>query len=286
MENAEQSKEPLIPELAGLRQCIADLELPPAVRQTLEKALTQSEERLRQRLYQTVQHAERFVLLGQMAARMAHEVRNPLNAISLHTDVLEEEMRQPSSDSRLQAEESLTEIRTEVMRLYNVVQDYLALARLAVLDREPEDLAALLKECALEVQEQVESRGITLHLEGLARLGRVSLHKGTMRRAIFNLMQQALDAMPQGGTLTLRGRRMASQVAIEVWHTGIGIPEEQLGLIFEPFYTTGLEWTGLGLYVVREIVAAHGGTIDVQSEPGKGSRFIITLSLVATDATC
>jgi signal transduction histidine kinase len=154
-----------------------------------------------------------------------------------------------------------------------------------VLDREPEDLAVLLKECALEVQEQTESRGITLRVEGLARLGRLSLHKGTMRRAICNLMRQALDTMPRGGTLTLRGRRVTSQVSIEVLDTGSGIPEEQLGLIFEPFYTTGPEWTGLGLYVVREIVAAHGGTIDVQSVSGQGTRFIITLSLVAADVT-
>jgi signal transduction histidine kinase len=126
---------------------------------------------------------------------------------------------------------------------------------------------------------------VVLHLEGLTRLGRVPIHQGTLRRALLNLMQRALEAMPQGGTLTLRGRRTApSHVTIEVRDTGGSIPEEQLDLLFEPFYTTGSEWAGLGLYVVREIVTAHHGTIDVQSLPNKGTTFTITLPLAATDA--
>lgn len=279
MENTEQFQELPIPELAVLRQCLAELDVAPAVRHRLDQALSASEAQVRQRLEQAARQAQHSVLLGHIAAHIVHEIRNPLNAIFLHADVVEEEMRQPTVDSRAQIRESIIDIRTEVMRLYAVIQDYLALARLAALDRTPEELGTFLNDCAGDMQTQAEARGITLHLQGLTRLGDVLLHKGTLRRAVLNLMQHALDAMPEGGTLTLRGRRATSQVTVEVRNTGSGIAEEQLALLFEPFATIGSEWTGLGLYVTREIVAAHHGTIDVQSVPGMGTTFTMTLPL-------
>ena len=288
MAHAEQScktgHEPL-PELVPLHQCLAALELAPAVRQTVTTALAESQELLRQRLQQMAWQADRCARLGEIAARMVHDIRNPLNAIFLHADVVEEEIQRPTHDSQAQVAASMADIRTEVTHLYDLMQDYLALARLAVVCREPEDLGLFLGECAHAMRTLAESRQVALHLEGLTRLGRVLIHKGTLRRALLNLMQRALETMPQGGTLTLRGRRTASShVTIEVRDTGGSIPEEQLGLLSEPFCTTGSEWAGLGLYVVREIVTAHHGTIDVQSLPNKGTTFTITLPLMATDA--
>lgn len=287
MANAEQSREsgeePL-PELMALGHCLAELELDPAVRQSIQKALTESEVSLRQRLTQMAWHAERCTLLGQIAAKMVHDIRNPLNAIFLHTDVVEEELRRPTHDSQAQIAASMVDIRTEVTHLYDLIQDYLALARLAVVHREFEDLGLFLGECAHDIRTLAESRRVVLRFEGLTRLGRVPIHKGTLRRAVLSLMQRALEAMPQGGTLTLRGRRSASShVTIEVGDTGSSIPEEQLELLFEPFCTTDSEWMGLGLYVVREIVAAHHGTVDVRSLPPQGTTFTITLPLVAAD---
>ena len=285
MTNATQSHELPMPELEALRQRIAELELPPEARQALDKTLDQSAGRIRQRLAQVTRHAERLALLGHMAARMTHEIHNPLNAVLLHADVLEEEIRQPTPDNHVQMVESLSEIRLEVTRLCDVVQDYLVLVRLVVLECAPQDLEVFLHGCVLEMQERLESRGITLHLEGLARLGYVSLNTSTLRRAMLNLLQRALDVMSTGGTLTLQGRRHNSQVIIQVSDTGSGIPEEQLAVLFKPFHTTGSEWTTLGLYVVREIVAAHGGVVDVQSVPGQGTTFTITLPVATAEAT-
>src|SRR5262249_7678638 len=255
------------------------------VRHTVQKALGQSAELLRQRLARLAWHAERGALLGEMAAKMVHDIRNPLNAIFLHADVVEEELQRPTPDSQAQMAASLADIRTEVLHLYELMQDSLTLARLAVVHRELEELGPLLEECTHAIRRVAESRQVVLHLEGLTRLGRVPIHKGTLHRAVLNLLQRALEAMPQGGTLTLRGRRTApSHVTIEVRDTGSSIPEQQLELLFEPFAATDAEWTGLGLYVVREIVAVHHGTIDVQSAPNKGTTFTITLPLVAADA--
>jgi signal transduction histidine kinase len=282
MTNAEQTQGQL-PELAALRQCLTELALSPAVRQTLDSTFTESEKRLQQRLEQMTWQVQRSALLGDLAGKIVHEIRNPLNAIFLHADVVQGELQCPTLDSRTQMLESLTDIRMEVQRLYDIIQDYLALARLAVVQYEPEDMGSFLRECGRVMQEQARTRGVVLHLQGLARLGSVSLHKGTLQRAFVNLLQRALDAMPQGGTVTLRGRRTASHSVIEIRDTGSAISEEQLDVLFEPLYNTSSEWTGLGLCVVREIVVAHHGTIDVQSAPGQGTTFTVTLPLVALE---
>jgi two-component system, sporulation sensor kinase E len=251
------------------------------VRQTLDSAFTESEKQLQRRLEQMTWQVQRSAVLGDIAGKIVHEIRNPLNAIFLHADVVLGELQYPTLDSRTQMMESLTDIRTEVRRLYDIIQDYLALARLLVVQYEPEDMGNFLRECGHVMQEQARTRGVMLHLQGLARLGSVSLHRGTLQRAFVNLLRRALDAMPQGGTVTLRGRRTASHSVVEIRDTGSAISEEQLDLLFEPLYSTGSEWTGLGLYVVREIVLAHQGTIDVQSVPGQGTTFTVTLPLVA-----
>jgi signal transduction histidine kinase len=282
MTNAEQAQGQL-PELATLRQCLTELALPPAVHQTLDSAFTESEKRLQQRLEQMRWQVKRSAMLGDIAGKIIHEIRNPLNAIFLHADVVLGELQCPTLDSRTQMMESLTDIRVEVRRLYDIMQDYLALARLAVVQYEPEDMGNFLRECGRVIEEQARTRGVMLHLQGLARLGSVSFHKGTLQRAFVNLLQRALDAMPQGGTVTLRGRRTASHSVVEIRDTGSTISEEQLEVLFEPIDGTGSEWTCLGLYVVREIVAAHHGTIDVQSAPGQGTTFTVTLPLIAME---
>jgi signal transduction histidine kinase len=282
MANVEQAQGQL-PELVALRQCLTELALPPAVRQTLDNALTESEKRLHQRLEQMAWQVQRSALLGDIAGKIVHEIRNPLNAIFLHADVVQGELQCPTLDSRTQMMESLTDIRMEVKRLYDIMQDYLALARLAVVQYEPEDMGNFLRECGRVMQEQARTRGVMLHLQGLARLGSVSLHKGTLQHAFVNLLQRALDATPQGGTVTLRGRRTASHSIVEIRDTGSAISEERLETLFEPLSSTSSEWTGLELYVVREIVVAHHGTIDVQSAPGQGPTCTVTLPLVARE---
>jgi two-component system sensor kinase FixL len=235
----------------------------------------------RQRMEEVIRRMEQLALMGRLAASVTHELRNPLNTIFLHADLLEAELQQPSPDSQAQFADSVAEIKTEVSRLHDLIEDYLSLARLASLQREEADLGTFVKALAEEMEELVTSRGITLSLCGLGSLGKVAFHPNTLRRALVNLMQNALDAMPEGGWLTLRGRRTASQVHLEISDTGVGIPEDKLPLLFEPLHTTKPEGTGLGLYLVREIVAAHDGRIAVHSVPGAGTTFTITLPRAA-----
>jgi signal transduction histidine kinase len=142
---------------------------------------------------------------------------------------------------------------------------------------QPQDLGDALQAWATEFNALAARQGVPLQLEGLADLGAVAVHAATLRRAVLNLVQNALEAMPQGGTLTLAGRRMPTHVQLQVRDTGSGIPAEQFSIIFEPLYTTKPGGTGLGLYIVQEIVTAHGGQVTVESMKGMGTTFTLTL---------
>ena len=216
-------------------------------------------------------------LLGHLAGALSHEIRSPVNAIRLHTDLLEEDLQQLPPEQRTQMAESLAEIKSEVVHLHDMMQDYLTLARLADLQYQPEALGAVVQALGLELQESLEARGLTLGLEDLECLGHVALHRTTLHRALYNLVHQAADAMPPGGILTLRGRQEGSKVHLEVCDTGPGIPEEELPGVFEPWQATRSEGTGLALYVAHAIVVAHGGTLTVQSSRGQGTTFTMTL---------
>ncbi|HSX83544.1 MAG TPA: ATP-binding protein [Candidatus Saccharimonadia bacterium] len=234
----------------------------------------------RKRVEETLRRTESLALLGKLAAGVSHEIRNPLGAIVLHMDLLEEELQDLLSEWPAQIAEPLADVRTQLTRLGDLVQDYLSLARLASLQREPADIGTFVDDVLKEVAPQVAKCEVTLRREGPASLGQVALHANTLRRVLLNLVQNALDAMLQGGTLTLRGWQTASHVHLDICDTGAGIPADQLAQIFEPLYTTKPAGTGLGLYMAREIVAAHDGEIRVTSQVGSGTTFTITLPLV------
>jgi len=238
----------------------------------------------RQRLEGEAQRVQHFALLGRLAAGVSHEIRNPLGAIFLHVDLLEEELQQPSSESPAQIAQALLEIRTQMARLDELVQDYLSLVRVSQIQLQSHDLGASVQVWSAELEAQTAARSITLQLEGLENLGQVAFHASTLRRAVLNLLQNALDAMPNGGTLSIACQSTPTQVQLWVQDTGIGIPAERLGRIFEPLYTTKPGGTGLGLYIVQEIVAAHGGQIAVQSVENQGTTFIMTLPRATAQA--
>ena len=230
---------------AALQSAYATLEQRVAERTAaLRQALAE-----RQRLEGDVQRAEHFALLGRLAAGVSHEIRNPLSAIYLHVDLVAEELRQPSPASTTTMADALTEIKTQLARLDDLLQDYLSLARVATCERTPQDLGALVQGWAQEWRRLPAPHQIMLQLEGIAPLGMVAVHPSTFRRALLNLVQNAIDAMPEGGTLTLRGAGTATHVQLQVCDTGSGIPAAQLAQMFEPLHTTKPEGTGLGLYI-------------------------------------
>jgi signal transduction histidine kinase len=231
----------------------------------------------RRRLEREAQHTQHFALLGRLAASVSHDIRNPLAAIVLHVELLEAELREPRPDSTAEMLTALTEIKRQLAHLEDLVQDYLSLARLAHSERTVYDFGTVVHTWASEMQRAATARGVAIHLEGLESVGQAAFHASTLRRAVVNLMQNALEAMEHGGTLTLAGQGSAREVRLEVRDTGDGMPAGRLGQIFAPLYTTKPEGTGLGLYIAQEIVRAHGGQLTVQSTEGQGTTFLITL---------
>jgi PAS domain S-box-containing protein len=259
-----------------LRDITARVETEAALRAALAE---------QQRLEREAQRAAHFALLGRLAAGVSHEIRNPLGAVVLHVDLLEEVLQQPSPDSPDEVRDTLAEIKTNLARVDDLVQDYLSLVRVAAIERHPCDLGEALQTWVTEWQPLATGRGVRLCLDAGMALGVVAVHASTLRRALLNLVQNALDAMPQGGTLTLRGQRTTTAIHLQVQDTGSGIAATALAQIFEPLYTTKPGGTGLGLYIVQEIVAAHGGQITVESCEGHGTTFTLTLPVILDEAS-
>jgi signal transduction histidine kinase len=136
-----------------------------------------------------------------------------------------------------------------------------------------------------EWQALAAAGGLTFQWDGLVTLGAIACHPSTLRRAFLNLVQNAVEATPAGGTLMLTGQGTATHVQLALRDTGSGIPAEQLARIFEPLYTTKSGGTGLGLYIVHEIVAAHAGQVTVESVAGQGTTVTVTLPRGATAAS-
>jgi signal transduction histidine kinase len=254
-------------------QAQAELERQVAVR----TAALQHEMAERHRMEQEARRTEHLALLGRLAAGVSHEIRNPLSAIVLHVDLLEEELGQPSPESAALVPQTLTEIKRQLARVDDLVQDYLSLARVANSERTVQDLGAVVEAWTQEWRQLPAAGRVQLRVEGLEHLGRVAFHASTLRRALLNLVQNALEAMPEGGTLTVRGTGTATHVQLQVCDTGSGIPEDQLPHMFEPLQTTKPEGTGLGVYITREIVAAHGGQVTIESHVGQGTTFTVRL---------
>jgi signal transduction histidine kinase len=148
--------------------------------------------------------------------------------------------------------------------------------RVSTIELNVQDMGAAVQAWAAELESRAAQQGVTIQLEGHATVGPLAFHPSTLRRAVLNVVQNAIEAMPQGGTLTLECARTAREVHLRVRDSGIGMPAEQMLRIFEPLYTTKPGGTGLGLYIVREILVAHAGRVTVESVEGQGTTFTFT----------
>jgi signal transduction histidine kinase len=282
MDDAQPPEALLSQSLAVLRHCIPTLETAAARAPTVAAELQDTVTALRgvdRALHEhrdALRRAHHFATLGRLAAGLSHEIRNPLGTLFLHIDLLEEEYRDPSPESPTLIPQTFSEIRTALTRLDELVQDYLSLVRVSTIELNVQDMGAAVQAWAAELESRAAQQGVTIQLEGHATVGPLAFHPSTLRRAVLNVVQNAIEAMPQGGTLTLECARTAREVHLRVRDSGIGMPAEQVLRIFEPLYTTKPGGTGLGLYIVREILVAHEGRVTVESVEGQGTTFTFT----------
>jgi signal transduction histidine kinase len=221
-------------------------------------------------------HAEKLASMGQMAAGIAHELNNPLGVILMYANILKEDLAGPESERHL---EDVERIIRESERSRSIVRGILNFAREEKVDREPTDINALLAE-AIEAARALDTAGqIRVELDLDDALGLCRVDRRQMRQVFDNIIKNAIEAMPGGGSLAVESRRGVGQFTVSISDTGPGIPEENLPKLFSPFFTTkpAGKGTGLGLVVCYGIVKMHGGSIKAENRPGRGARFEITV---------
>lgn len=224
--------------------------------------------------------AERLAYLGTLAAGLAHEIRNPLNSLSLNMQMLEEDLASPASQATNQRLLAIT--HAELSRLERLVSDFLAYARPRPLRPRPLPAAAMLQSVREVLAGQVASRRAELTLDDQSGGACVQVDAEQMQQVLINLVQNALAATEGTGRpprVDLRVRRAGPRVEIEVEDNGGGIAESDRPRVFELFFSTRKGGTGLGLAIAERIVTAHGGHLELESEVGYGTRFKVSLPL-------
>ncbi len=226
------------------------------------------------RLQEQVELRERLIALGEMSAGIAHELRNPMAVIAGYLALVAKKAAAPE-------QKIIRDVVTEINGMNRIIDDLLTFARPASLNRVRTNLRELIQGCVanvLQARGNDVRTGTTLDLPELE----VNLDEVLMRQALTNLIQNAVEAMPEGGTLTIRGASIGRELSLTIADTGVGIPRDTLKKIFLPFFTTKDTGVGLGLALVHKIVLSHGGRIDVQSREGQGTTFTVVLPTVGS----
>ena len=231
----------------------------------------------RQEAEQTLE-SERLNALTLLAAGVAHEIGNPLNSLDIHLQLMARKLRKLPPGDRGPLEENLGTARREIQRLDTILKQFLQAIRPTTPHRERCDLTAVLRDALRLLEPELESRGVTVELDLANDFPRMELDAGQFQQVFYNLLRNAFQAIGGGGgVIRLAARANDFEATVSIEDNGTGIPHEQMGSLFEPYRTTKENGTGLGLLIVRRVVREHGGEIEIQSEPGAGTRILIHL---------
>ncbi len=230
----------------------------------------------RDELERRLVQADKLSSIGLLAAGVAHEVNTPLAVISAYAQMLGKQVSGDDQKARL-----LDKIAKQTFRASEIVNSLLNFSRTAPSVLVELDLNRVVQESLLLIEHQIEKAGVKVSLELEEQIPTIQGNSGKLQQVFLNLFLNARDAMNSGGTLTIRSRKQQDTVRIEVADTGHGIQPENLNRIFDPFFTTkaGRKGTGLGLSVSYGIVREHNGSIEVESQPGEGTRFVLEFPL-------
>lgn len=220
------------------------------------------------RLQEQMELKERLTALGEMSAGIAHELRNPMAVIAGYLNLLAKKI-DPANQSIIR------DITSEISGMNRIIGDLLTFARPASLNRVTINIKELIEGCLSNVLQTKDADGkirTVLSLDNVEAL----LDEGLMRQALNNLFQNAIEAMPAGGTLTVDAHG-GTNLTVTVADTGMGVPSDTIKKIFLPFFTTKDKGVGLGLALVHKIVLSHGGRVEVESTQGKGTAFTVVI---------
>ncbi|HDP26393.1 MAG TPA: sensor histidine kinase [Deltaproteobacteria bacterium] len=225
--------------------------------------------------------AEKLAAVGQMSAHVAHEIRNPLTSVLLHSELLEDELKE-RGDSK-QSLELVHIIKQEIDRLSTVTDEYLSYARLPLPKKQLVDPQVEVQAVVSMLIPELNRRNIEASITCHDTVPKIMIDRGQFKQLLINLIKNAEDAMPSGGTIEISLMRIKENFLLLVKDTGYGIPQEYARRIFDPYFTTKDNGTGLGLALVQYIANAHDGWVEVESQKGTGSTFIISLPVQASE---
>jgi len=236
-------------------------------------------------LEERYQRSERMAAMGELGARLAHEIRNPLHSMSLIIDHLKDRFSPVESAQAQKFEQYVTNMKTELQRLNKLVSDFLQVSRPSHLDPRPVPVKSLCMQIGQLLEADIEKNQIHCTIEVYPEDLSVAGNEDLLKTAGLNIAINAIQAMAHGGQLRisaslyqdLQGQVRACRMVFS--DTGPGIPAEHLSKIFEPYFTTKKDGTGLGLAIVNRVIEDHHGTITVESKQGEGTTFIILLPL-------
>jgi signal transduction histidine kinase len=232
---------------------------------------------------------DQYAALAELAGGFIHEIKNHLSTLGLNLQLLAEDFQEPETLRERRALQRVQRLQTECQRLVDVSNDFLRFARIKELGLEPADLGKVLEDMTDFFGPTARAASIDLKTYLPADLPLVRLDKDLFKQALLNILFNAEQAMPRGGAITIQAvletdvapRREAQAdgtwVCLSIIDTGQGIPPDILAKVFQPFFSTKPNGSGLGLPTTRKIVEAHNGVIDVESEPGKGTKITIKL---------
>ena len=231
------------------------------------------------RLREEAERNKRLAAMGEMAAQLAHQLRTPLAAALLYAGNLENPDLPP--DSRVSIASKTVD---RLKHLERLIQDMLLFARGEVLGRETFPVADLLTDLAHTCEPLATRRQVDFRIAGQSSGALMTGNRKALAGALTNLVENAIQAVAAGGVVTLAANCRDDRAILSVSDNGRGMTPEVVARLFEPFFTTRSDGTGLGLAIARGVARAHGGGIDVRSEPGVGTEFIITLPV--TQSSC
>ncbi len=225
---------------------------------------------------QTIE-SERFNALTLLAAGVAHEIGNPLNSLHIHLQLIERKVRELGGPEKRELQQSIDVARAEITRLDSIITQFLRAIRPSKPRLQPENINAIVEEAVRFFEPEIKDRDIVVEQELRPDLPPVQVDRDQMKQAFYNVIKNSLEAMKRRGILRIRTALDGSHAIISFTDTGGGISAENLGRVFEPYFTTKPSGTGLGLLIVRRIVREHGGEMAMQSSEGRGLTLTIRL---------
>jgi len=224
--------------------------------------------------------SERISALTMLAAGVAHELGNPLNSLTIHLQLLERRMKKLEGKSTAKLQDLLDIAQGELKRMDGIISQFLAAIRPTQPQVQRLQINDLLQETVKFLSPELKQSGVKVKLELRSDMPAMPLDGDQIKQAFYNLIRNASQAMPNGGTLLVSGTYNDFEVRLSFEDQGKGISPENLGNLFQPFFTTRKTGTGLGLLIVRRIIREHGGEIELESKEGEGTRVNIYLPLV------